>query len=261
MKAVEPDLSEASIRQTAGPGAEHCAVHVFDAVPSTNSWLVEHGRAGEASLCVAERQMAGRGRRGRQWQSDGGGFTCSVRLPLRVSPAEAGAFSLVAALTLRDAVSALGVEGVGVKWPNDLLHEGRKLSGLLLEVARSDAASIDVVCGAGVNWQPLSQNVDQAYTDVHSLAPGIAHDRNRLAGYWLAALLEAGQRYEREGFKAFDAVWQAHDIVRNAAVTVLRGDQRIDGVARGVDSSGALRVETEQGMQLMHAGEVSLRRR
>ena len=261
MSAAEPALNAATIRRIAGALADQCNIHVADELPSTNSWLLEHGAPGEVSLCIVERQSRGKGRRGRSWQSDGGSFTCSIRLSLAVSPAEAGAFSLVVALSLRDALCALGVEGVGAKWPNDLLHEWRKLSGILLEVARSDDRTIELVCGAGVNWRPLSEQPDQAYVDVQSLLNGAEQDRNHLAGYWLAAMLEAKHRFEQEGFAAFAAQWQACDLLHDAPVTVLRGEQPIEGVARGVDAGGALQLETGHGLQLMHSGEVSLRRR
>jgi len=261
VSAYQAPLSEDAIRRVAGSVADRVAIHVFDEVPSTNSWLIEHGEDEKVSLCITDWQSAGKGRRGRQWQSDGGSFTCSIRLPLKVAPAQAGAFSLVVAIALRDALSALGVAGVGAKWPNDLLHEWRKLSGILLEVANSDAGSVALVCGAGVNWRPLSDAVDQPVIDVQTLSNGVEQDRNHLAGYWLAAMLEAKQRYERDGFQPFAQQWQACDLLHDAPVTVLRGDQRIEGVARGVDLSGALKLESNQGVQLMHAGEVSLRRR
>mgnify|MGYP000477227423 CR=1 FL=1 len=260
MSLLEAALCESAIRQVAGPIAEHCDIHVFDDVSSTNSWLLEKGVSQKFGLCIAEHQLQGKGRRGREWKSEGGSFTCSIRVPLKVSPAQAGAFSLVAAISLRNALQALGVEGVRAKWPNDLLHQWRKLSGILLEVARSDHKSVDIVCGAGVNWHPLSEAVDQALIDVHSLCPGVQHNRNHLAGYWLAAMLEAVQRFEREGFQSFAAEWQACDLLHDAPVAVLRGNQRILGMARGVDNNGALCLETDKGIELMHAGEVSLRR-
>ena len=261
MNTREAPLSEAAIRRVAGHVADGVAIHVFDEVPSTNSWLIERGEPGKVSLCITDWQSAGKGRRGRQWQSNGGSFTCSIRLPLQLPPAEAGAFSLVVAIALRDALGALGVVDVGAKWPNDLLHDWRKLSGILLEVARSDAHSVDLVCGAGVNWRPLEETVDQPYIDVQSLLQGEEQDRNHLAGYWLAAMLESKRRYERDGFQAFAAQWQESDLLHDAPVTVLRGEQRLEGIARGVDVSGALKLESNQGLQLMHAGEVSLRRR
>lgn len=261
MKMREAPLSEAAIRSVAEVSAERCAVHVLDEVSSTNSWLLAEGVPGELSLCIAERQVAGKGRRGRQWQSEGSSFTCSIRLPLRVPPAEAGAFSLVVAITLREALSALGVQSVGVKWPNDLLHDWHKLSGILLEVARSESGSVDLICGAGVNWMPLVQDVGQPSTDVHTLSSGVQQSRNHLAGHWLAALLEARNRFEREGFQSFAAQWQSCDLLHDEPVVVLRGEQRIEGIARGVDTNGALLLETDQGMQRVHAGDVSLRRR
>ncbi|MGB0867519.1 MAG: biotin--[acetyl-CoA-carboxylase] ligase [Granulosicoccaceae bacterium] len=261
MTAEELPLREASIRHAAGQVADKVAIHIFEQLPSTNSWLLEHGAAGDTCLCIADRQMSGKGRRGRQWQSDGGGFTCSIRLSLQVPAAEAGAFSLVVALCLRDALIALGVSEVGLKWPNDLLHQWRKLSGILLEVAHSDERRIELVCGAGVNWRPLASDVDQPIIDVHTLAQASQLDRNHLAGYWLAAMLKAKQRYERDGFHAFAEQWRAGDLLHDASVLVLRGEQRLEGISRGVDASGALILENEHGVQQMHAGEVSLRRR
>lgn len=257
----ELPLDAAAIRRVAGHAADGVDIHVFDQLASTNSWLLQHGRAGASSLCITEHQVAGKGRRGRQWSSDGGGFTCSIRLRLRLPPAQVGAFSLVVALTLRDALAALGVPAVGLKWPNDLLHQWRKLSGILLEVAHSDELAVDLVCGAGVNWRPLHLPPDQPAVDVHSLCGAECLDRNQLAGHWLACLLEAARRYERDGFAGFAERWREADLLHDAPVFILRGERRIDGVARGVDASGALRLESEEGVQLVHAGEVSLRRR
>lgn len=257
----EKPLSEGAIAAAAGTCASHCHIHVLEELDSTNSWLLEHGRPRQISLCIAERQIAGKGRRGRAWSSGGGEFTCSIRVSLQLPLAQAGAFSLVVALALREAISSLGVVGVGIKWPNDLLHEGRKLSGILLEVANSDEYSVDLVCGAGVNWKPLNQTVDQPLVDIHSLMPSSHHDRNVLAGRWLAILLDKKTHFERLGFESIAADWADADLMQNIPVTVTRGQQTIEGIALGVDHDGALILKTKHGKELMHAGEVSLRRR
>ncbi len=261
MTIIETPLQESDIRRLAGPIAYDCAIHVLQETASTNSWLLEHGEPLKTSMCIAERQVAGKGRRGRQWQSEGGSFTCSIRVPLQVSLSQAGAFSLVVAISLRDALGSLGVSGVGVKWPNDLLHDWRKLSGVLLEVATNNDHSVDLVCGAGVNWRATHQAVDQPLVDVHAINPDVQHDRNFLAGSWLANILEAKTRFEQQGFESFAAEWQACDLLDDSPVTVLRGEERIEGIARGVDVNGALKLQTDRGIQLLHAGEVSLRRR
>jgi len=261
MHSVNAALDADHIRQAAGELAAGCEIHVLDSVASTNRWLLEHQPSARVALCIAEQQVDGKGRRGRQWSSEVASFTCSIRVSLQMEAAKVGAFSLVVALALHKAIAALGVEGVAIKWPNDLHHDWRKLSGILLEVARTQPNRIDIVCGAGVNWQPMTQNVGQPSIDVSTLHPTLEKSRNDLAGFWLAEMVASSVLFEREGFAPFVQDWNRFDALKGLEVDVLRGNNPVQGTVRGVDNDGALLLETEQGMVSCYAGEVSVRRR
>lgn len=235
-------------------------------------------------LLVAEHQTQGRGRQGRVWQSEAGAsLTFSLAIPL--APASWSGFSLAVGVALADTLDPTGhpsahAPWIGLKWPNDLWlmppagssGDGRKLGGLLIETVPAGEQRLAVV-GIGLNVLPLSLPQPQAgsgFACLQELDPQASAPQ--VLARVVSPLVDALQRFEREGFTAFAGRFAARDVLNGRAVhagtpglggiDMLRLANGIDGVAEGVSDSGALRVRTnDDALREIMSGEVSIRLR
>ncbi|KEX94326.1 bifunctional biotin--[acetyl-CoA-carboxylase] synthetase/biotin operon repressor [Pseudomonas umsongensis] len=239
-------------------------VLVFDSIDSTNAEALRAIERHQAApfLVLAERQTAGRGRRGRKWVSP---FAENVyySLVLRVEGGmrQLEGLSLVVGLAVMQALRELGVPGVGLKWPNDVLVGQKKIAGILLELVGDPADVCHVVLGVGINVNmQMTDEVDQQWTSMR-LESGKAFDRNRL----VAALGEMLHRYlarhQADGFSAIQAEWEQHHLWQGRAVSLIAGANQIDGEVLGIDSQGALRLKVGGVEKVFSGGELSLRLR
>ena len=220
-------------------------------------------------LLVAEHQTAGRGRLGRPWQSvAGASLTFSLALPL--CPPDWSGLSLAVGVALADALDPMADATVGarprivIKWPNDLWlmgaasDAGRKLGGILIETVSSGGQRL-VVIGVGLNVLPLSISsleVSTGFACLQELQPGVSAPE--VLARVALPLVDALHRFERSGFAAFADAFAARDVLFQRAITTTQADLP-SGVAQGVSSSGALQVQTAQGMRSLSSGEVSVR--
>ena len=234
-------------------------------IGSTNSELMRlaAGGAPSGSVCLAERQTAGRGRRGREWVSPFGvNLYLSLLWRYPFAPSNLGGASLAVGAVLADALNGLGTEGPALKWPNDLLWRRRKLAGLLLEVAGESQGPCHLVVGLGLNLRMTAGQgsaIDQPWTSLETMLGTAMIGRNALVARLLEALLEALDRYGREGLSPFLTRWRAHDAYLGEPVRLLIGERVIEGVHAGVGEDGSLLLETSEGCRTFQAGEVSLR--
>lgn len=241
------------------------ALHLFPELDSTNRYLMDLARQGVNSpqLCLAERQTAGRGRRGRAWVSPfAANLYFSLLWPFSSGAAALSGLSLGVALALCKVLETVGLQGARVKWPNDLLVEGRKLSGILLEMCGDAGGPCQVVIGIGVNIaMPVHEgsSIDQPWTDLSSQLTSPL-SRNRLAALLLDELTAFLPRFEQEGLTPWLDEWRARDALLNAEVELVLPHERVAGRWRGIDASGAGLFETEAGVRRVLAGDVSLRR-
>ena len=216
-----------------------------------------------AAVILAEHQTGGRGRRGRQWHSP---FARNIYLSMgwkfENSLSELGCLSLVTALATARALSRAGLEGHRVKWPNDLLLDGRKLCGCLVEVQGDSQGPCHAVLGVGINvHMPATAStagIDQPWTDVHSQLP--ACSRNTLAALLLEELLAGLDLFARQGFAPFTGPWEEMDGLRGQTIEVYSGDKVLKGTAIGINESGALLLDTGKETLTLYSGEVSLRK-
>lgn len=232
---------------------------------STNTYLRSAlpagGRSGYA--CLAERQTQGRGRRGRAWVSPfGANLYLSVGWRFSGSAANLGGLSLAVGVAAARALADAGVSELGLKWPNDLIWQQRKLGGVLLELAGEAHGPCDVVVGIGVNVSmPRSGGalVDQPWTDLRSILGDRCPSRNQLAAQLLGETLVSLAQYEQRGLEGFLGDWRQRDIVAGREVELQLPQQRLAGTALGVDESGALLVRMGASTRRFASGEVSLR--
>lgn len=240
------------------------SLEVHPELDSTNRYLLDRAHGGRlpARACVAERQTAGRGRRGRSWVSPfGANLYLSLSWLYTGNVGAVAGLSLAAAVAVADALESCGLNGLGLKWPNDLFVDGCKLGGILLEMSGEAAGPCQVVIGVGINVAmpaAVSAQIGQSWVDLASLLD-VPPSRNRLAGRVLESLILCAARYQRDGMKPFLSEWQQRDVIQGQAVDLHLADRIVNGTARGIDESGALLVETSSGLRRFASGEVSVR--
>lgn len=240
-------------------------VEVLLQVDSTNNRLREQAMKGapSASVCVAEQQTAGRGRQGRLWVSP---FAENLYLSLlwhsRAGVAALGGLSLVAGIAVLRCLQAFGIHQAGLKWPNDILVDGAKLAGILIDVTGESSGPCAVIIGIGLNVamsHPASEEIEQPWVDLCSLTGVAGISRNRLAAGVLDELLPAIKLFESRGMQPFMDEWRQHDIVAGRQIDLRLPAEVVRGMACGIDAAGALLVDTPAGRRRFACGEVSIR--
>jgi BirA family biotin operon repressor/biotin-[acetyl-CoA-carboxylase] ligase len=232
-------------------------LYLFGDVTSTNDKLRDLARSGapEGTVVLAEAQTAGRGRRGQVWLSpEGVNLYASVLLRPRLGAHDLGVFSFIASIALCETMRELGVRA-GVKWPNDVLVDRKKVAGVLAECAvRGDEAE-HVILGIGVNLNvgvaDLHAGLGPAGRFATSLAAvtGREIDRNAFAASYLNHLDAWVAVFAARGPEPVLAAWRAYDILGGRRVEVRSTDDRFEGRVRGVEPHGALVVEDSRGVR------------
>ncbi len=240
-------------------------VEVLLTVDSTNNRLREQALEGAPThaVCVAEQQSAGRGRHGRTWASPfAENLYLSLLMHFRSGAAALGGLSLVTGIAVLRSLQPLGIHQAGLKWPNDILVNGAKLAGILIDVKGESSGPCAVVVGIGLNVcmsQPAAAGIDQPWVDLHTLTGRADISRNRLAASLLDQLVPAIELFESEGMQPFMEEWRQYDIVKGRQIELQLPDEVIRGKGRGIDPAGALLVETSTGCRRFAFGEVSVR--
>ena len=231
---------------------------------STNSYLTSKAAEGLSSgyACMAEYQSAGRGRRGRAWVSP---FAANIYLSLlwrfTTNPAAISGLGLVAGVAVARALRQIGLEDIGLKWPNDVVWRGKKLAGTLLEMAGESFGPINVVIGVGLNVRMPSSagtQIDQAWVDLE-MALGRPVSRNNVAGMLLHHLSSALQEFQAKGLAPFLDEWRQQDMITGKTIRLLLPHETLTGTVKGIDHNGALLLQSKGIVSSYMAGEVSVR--
>jgi BirA family transcriptional regulator, biotin operon repressor / biotin---[acetyl-CoA-carboxylase] ligase len=249
-----------------GKGPAAGDVEILEQVDSTNRYLQEevpssadvHGR-----VCLAEAQTQGKGRRGRSWVATPyQNIMLSMAWSFAGGPGVLAGLSLAASVGILRALERYGVRQVGLKWPNDLLCDGRKLAGLLADVRGEASGPCVAVLGVGINCRlaPADGNdIDQPWADLYGIT-GQTVDRNRLAAFVIEELYGMFNTFAESGLNTFRAQWERHHLYTGQRVSVQSGEHSIEGVVKGVNENGALLLtDTHGGARVFYSGEVSLR--
>lgn len=236
-------------------------LEVLWSTKSTNTYLM--GMSAEHfsgyKVCLAEQQQAGRGRRGRSWISPfGTNLYMSLARRFARDSTDLGGLSLAVGVQVVKALKAFGVAGVGLKWPNDVMLDQGKLAGILVEVGPPINHHTHTVIGIGLNIH-LSREDRLKIDQPPGSLEGMDLSRNELAGQVLNSVIIGLDRFAEKGFSAFYREWDIYNLYRGKEVIVHLGEQRINGVDAGVDTSGNLLLNTVDGVRVCNAGEVSLR--
>jgi len=242
--------------------SRHIQVEVVGAVDSTSARLAELGDVHGHAL-VAEAQTAGRGRRGRGWQSPpGSGLYLSMCWRFESGLAGLAPLSLVVGLSAAKCLRRIGAAAARVKWPNDLFIDDAKVGGCLVEVSGAAEGPCRAIVGIGINLfaTPAMAGLDQRWTVLEDHAPTV--ERNRLAAALIDELAAAFAGFDDGGFDRALEEWPDFDALASRSVDVLVDGRRVaSGRAAGVDRQGRLKLETDDGPKRLAAGEVSIRAR
>ncbi len=236
-------------------------IEILPTVDSTNRHLARQLPWNRPRVCLAEHQSAGRGRRGRRWHSPlGASLYLSVGWPFPTRPAQLETLALRSALVLAETLDALGLAGIGLKWPNDLLVNGRKLAGILIELSGEWGGPQHAIIGIGVNCHlPDDSPIDQQWTDLQREMGPRRPDRNRLAAALLERLGAMLDELQRGHPSPWRRRWARYELYRDRPVRLHQGPHAIYGIHRGVAEDGALLLERDGRLQRHYAGDVSLR--
>jgi BirA family biotin operon repressor/biotin-[acetyl-CoA-carboxylase] ligase len=241
-------------------------IEVVPQIDSTNSHLFRRGSAGAPSglICLAEHQTAGKGRRGKPWLSP---FASNIYLSLlwwfdsRI--AELSGLSLMVGLAVARFMRSKGVWDVGLKWPNDIVWQGYKLGGILLEMSSKVDGGCYVVIGVGLNVaMPLQygRSIDQPWVSMTHILSHLTPSRNLLAAGLIDALVQTTRAFECRGLNQLSHQWKAYDATFGKTVQLQSSNNSwVMGIARGIDDVGRLKLQTKGGEQVYSSGEISLR--
>ena len=232
---------------------------LFD-VDSTNAWLLK-AQQRHAVVCLAERQHAGRGRRGRDWLAPfATNLTLSLGWRFDLDITALSSFSLICGVAVVRALQRFGVTELGLKWPNDIICQNKKLGGILIEMRGESGGPCELVIGVGLNLRVSTEqaaSITQPWIDLQHCE---SISRNRLAAALIDELLEACIACSQGQFEDYLSQWRVLNIHHQLPVTLhLMDGRQISGYFADIDESGALLLSEKGQQQRFTCGEVSLR--
>ncbi len=244
-------------------------IELHDQIDSTNKYLndlAHKDQSASAIFCLAEQQTSGKGRRGRPWVSPFGS-NCYLSLLWRFEegPASLSGLSLAIGVAVIRALKKQGIQGIGLKWPNDIFWQQKKLGGILLEVSGESNGPCSAVIGLGLNVHlsdDVAVGIEQEWTDINKIVgDSIAISRNKLLANLMSEILQVCQDYTEKTFSDYSNEWRSYDCLQNQQVNVFIGQKTISGIVKGIDDDGLLLLQIESG-EIKHyaSGEISFRR-
>jgi BirA family biotin operon repressor/biotin-[acetyl-CoA-carboxylase] ligase len=244
-------------------------IKVFAVLDSTNTYLKANPPNEGMGVVLAEHQSAGRGRLGRSWLGAfGGGLALSLAFVMHHPLVWYQALPLACGMMAVEALGGLGVPGLALKWPNDVVVRQKKLAGLLLESVALPSGNDGqsrraMVVGIGLNVaMPLDWvgPADRAWTDLAALCGAACPGRLAVAAALLDALVAGVLSFERSGFLSYHQRWSSHDALAGEAVSISIKGSHTEGRACGITETGALRIMTADGcLHEAVCGEASVR--
>ncbi len=237
---------------------------IFDRIDSTNSYLLKRAslQAVSGSVCLAEQQTSGRGRRGRSWVSPyGHNIYLSVLWRFQTSPSAISGLSLAAGVAVIRALKNHYPHAFQLKWPNDIYFRQKKLGGILVEVSGESDGPCHAIIGLGLNTyvpEAEASTINQDWTDLSRITGQPACNRNELAGALLSELLTTIAEYEDTGLAGYLNEWRAYDCLKDKPAVLYAGQNSYGGVVTGIDDHGLLLLTLPDGtIKAFASGEIS----
>ncbi len=240
------------------------SIEVHSLIDSTNNYLMRRlpNQLSQGQVCLAEYQSAGRGRRGRCWESPfGTHIYLSMYWQLENGFSSAMGLSLVVALAVSDAIRSVVDIDVQLKWPNDIYIKGAKLAGVLIDLEGQIEGPSHCVIGIGVNLKmptKSAERIDQNWTDLQTHSKKLIN-RNMLSAKLIQSLKLRLTKFEENGLSLMIDEWHKQDLYLNKNVSITTGSKTTQGISRGINHQGALLLEVNGKIKIVYGGEVSLR--
>lgn len=231
--------------------AEYFDIDILSLIDSTNDYLKKKANlAKKIQVCLAEYQSLGKGRMGRSWFSPfATNLTLSYKINLARDIASLSGFSLVIGLAIKEALTPWLINGsIGVKWPNDVFVNNKKIAGILVEVQAESHDFSEVVIGIGVNINMHHAELSNDWTSIF-LETNQLSDRNQIAASLIETIHNYNQRFFAKGFVDFMGEWELFDILCGKACQLKQHHSIIKGIATGVSVTGCLKILEENGYE------------
>ncbi len=214
-------------------------------------------------ITLAEMQTSGRGRRGRQWLSPfAKNICCTIGMLKSVEACNPGLLSIVTGIALVESLTKLGIGGIKLKWPNDLVYQNQKLGGILIESRSISKQDYFFAIGFGINVRMNAEQlaaIPQPATSL-SLMTDNAVSRDAVLVEAIQQVVNAIDTFDQSSVPGIIDKFHALDALRGQSISVLSGDESIDGLNLGINAEGQLQLETGQGRQVFSAADISLGR-
>lgn len=256
-------IDDSAIRQQLKFEHESLQFDLFESIPSTNDYLMLYPSSDEdkSVVCASEMQTKGKGRLGRVWQSP---FAQNIYLSyLWLFNQDVSALmglSLVVSIAMTKALEKIGMTNLKIKWPNDIYADGKKLSGILIEIKAESNGRSRVVIGSGVNVNMLSDDgIDQPYSSCAQMLSRQVN-RNDLIAAYLNELTAALNCFAKEGLSPFLDIWDQYDYLRGRSITLLHNKVKHHGEVKGINETGSLLLNTGDQIQAFSAGDTSIQK-
>jgi len=254
MNRLDSNIIQQNLNQQYGK------ITVFDSIDSTNNWLLEKGDCGD--VCLSETQTAGKGRRGNQWVSpDAGNIYFSLCYCFEEITEHWSLLGLLVGIAVAESLHELGLRDHGVKWPNDLFWDEKKLGGILLE---SQDQTGRVVIGIGLNVEMQNNNdeqsvISQPWTSVQSALKGPSLSRNVIIATMMNRLQARLNAFSNISLESFLIDWQRWDILLGKRVTIHQNGRETSGKVATLDKHGRIGILHEnKAIQYYSSAEIKL---
>ncbi|MCK5829354.1 MAG: bifunctional biotin--[acetyl-CoA-carboxylase] ligase/biotin operon repressor BirA [Methylococcales bacterium] len=247
-------------------------LEIHDSINSTNSYLSDKALLKTTKMtsltgivCLAEYQTAGRGRRGRDWVSPfGNNIYLSILWNFQNGSASINGLSLAIGVAVIRALNDYGVDGVGLKWPNDIYWQGKKLAGILIEVSGETSGPCSAIIGLGLNLylpEEQAKPITQEWVDLSKIVSDNKDViRNKLTATLLNYLMPTIANFEKDTLGSYLNEWRQLDCMKDKEVNLFIGKHAFTGLVKGIDNNGLLLLENELGeIKSFASGEVSFR--
>lgn len=244
---------------TTGLSDQAIELTLFDSIDSTSRYLKNQASNGQIKICLAEQQTQGKGQRGQVWTSP---FAKNIYLSLRYrfyQPInQLPGLSLAISHTVHQIVQQFCPNAdVGIKWPNDIIANHKKLAGILVEVASCQKNQCELIIGIGINVNMLeAKAIERPWISMQQLQQK-AFDRNHIVIALIKRLLLDLAIFADQGFNAFISAWQQNDYLYNKQIEFFHNDQLCNGIAKGITAQGHLVVKRDNDKYMEFAsGEI-----
>ena len=261
-------LDKRKIMSGIPPGIKNSlsCLSIFEKIESTNQFLTDKLGTPDfhAHAVLAEYQSGGRGRRGNSWYSPAAsGIYLSLGWNFDLPPNPPGILSIAAGVAVIRALHKSGIYDAGLKWPNDILWQDRKLGGILMEMRTEIAGPASAIIGIGLNYAIHADSlsvIDQPWTDIVSIQQD-AISRNRITGILIGEVLMTLAEMEKTGTSGLIEEWRVHDCMVGREARLLIAGKSITGVVNGIDTDGSLLFQMNGQVHKYQSGEISLRKK